>query len=563
MPAHIDPVTGCVSLDNTHAERLLLGGGIEALECTDSLLRSFMHEATHHASLMGDVGCAAAALCLSTADSSKTFGVHPRSEKPLKLDMRTRDWVLYRLFENFHGPILEGLALFSEYDLYSCTVDLESAPLLHAKALYLLKPLKAANDDAAKEFGKAAPIADPKAFLAHIAEFREKRFNEFLRAQRLTPDAVWMKTALLSQPLLSPLKGERHYLLGYLAMKGCYLQCSQFSPLRLSTLFHVTLQLIFFRDADVAEALVSIKDLDVNTVQLTFKRIVDRIEDRLEYLRINPKALLSELEFDGELREIDPHLQILCGLRTAQSELPLGGPAFMSHRHLLRHAYTPVQLEHGSSTTTIRSNAGVLLGECPRVQNADFDTDGSIELVQTPDTAHQCIAVLTTDGLVAVRCLRSGKWNLPEQVDLFDRLPSATVAYQVLRRRRTGNLPHNQYESGIVETLGHIAKQIDAFRDHVLLRLAFPLPIYDRKRAADALAGAGFASLFPDEIEELARYSLVFGGEGLTIAEGAALLARTEAGCRKRIDHFNTKALSALGLKLFYVDSESVVMSAV
>ncbi len=283
----------------------------------------------------------------------------------------------------------------------------------------------------------------------------------------------------------------------------------------------------------------------------------------MEYLLTKPKALLTELEFDGELREIDPQLQILCGLRTVQSELPLGGPAFMGHRHLLRHAYTPVLLEHGSSTTTIKSRAGVLLGECPRVKNADLETDGSIELVQTPDIAHQCLAVLTTYGLVAVRCLRSGEWNRAEQVEMFDLLPSATMANKVLRRRRTGNLPYTHYEPGIAETLENITEQIDAFRDHVLLRLAFPLPRDDRKRAADALAGAGFASLFPNEIEELTRYSLVFGGEGLSIAEGAALLTRTEAGCRKRIDYFNTKSLSALGVRLFYVISESVVMSAV
>ena len=553
MPAHIDPVTGCVSLDSSHVEKLLSGGGIEALECTDSLLRSFMHESTHHSSLIGKVGCVAAALCLSAADSSMTFGVHLRSDSPMKLDMGTRDWVMYRLFENFHGPLLEGLALFSEYDLYSCPVDLESAPLLHAKALYLLKPLQAASREAAKEFSKAGTAADPKALFEHIAKVREKHFNAYLRAQRLTPDAVWMKTALLSQPLLAPPEGERHYLLGYLATKGCYLQCSRFSPLRLSTLFHVTLQEVFFSDAQIAEALVSIDDLDAVAVQLTFKRIVDRIEDRLEYLLTKPKALLTELEFTRELREIDPQLQILCGLRTVQSELPSGGPDFMSHRHLLRHAYTPVLLEHGLSTTTIRSQAGVLLGECPRVKNADFDTNGSVELVQTPDIAHQCLAVLTTDGLVGVRCLRSGEWNRPEQVEMLDLLPSATMAYKLLRRRRTDDLPYTRYEPDIAETLKTIAEQIDAFRDHVLLRLAFPLPKDDQRRAADALARAGFASLFPDEIEELARYSLVFGGEGLSIAEGAALLARTEAGCRKRIDHFNTKSLSALGVKLFYV----------
>jgi hypothetical protein len=563
VPAHIDPVTGCVSLDSKQAEVLLSGGGIEALECTDSLLRSFMHEFTHHASLIGDVGCAASALCLGTADTSMTFGVHPPSDKPLKLDLRTRDWVLHRLFKDFHGPVLEGLALFSEYDLYSCPLDVESSPLLHAKALYLFKPFLAACREAAKEVGKAGLTANPQALLEHIAEVREKHFNAHLRAQRLTPDAVWMKTALLSQPLLAPPEGERPYLLGYLAMKGCYLQCGRFSPLRLSTLFHVTLQHVFFRDTYIAEALVSIDDLDAVAVQLTLKKIVDRIEDRLEYLLTKPKALLAELEFDGALRELDPHLQVLCGLRTVQSELPLGGPAFMGHRHLLRHAYTPVVLEHGLGTTTVRSRAGVLLGECPRVKNANFDTDGSIELIQTPDIAHQCLVVLTTDGLVAARCLRSGEWNRPEQVEMFDLLPSATMAYRLLRLRRTGELPYAQYESGIAETLEKIAKQIDAFRDHVLLKLAFPLSRDDRKRASDALAGAGFASLFPDEIEELARYSLVFGGEGLSIAEGAAILTRTEAGCRKRVDQFNAKSVSALGVKLFNVSSESVVMSAI
>lgn len=562
MPAHIDPVTGCVSLDTTQAERLLSGGGIDALECTDSLLRSFMHESSHHASLIGDVGCAAAALYLSTAETSKTLSVHPRSNTLLKLDMRTRDWVLHRLFENFHGPILEGLALFSEYDLYGCTIDVESAPLVHAKTLYLLKAFQAASREAAKEFENAGLVADPKAFLEHVAGVREKNFNTHLRKQRLTSDAVWMKTALLSQPLLAPPEGERHYLLGYLATKGLYHQCSRFPPLRMSSLFHMTLQEVFFRDPDIAEALVSIDDLDAVDVQFTLKRIVDRIEDRLEYLLTNPKSLLAELKFDGKLSQLDPHLQFLCGLRTVQSELPLNGPEFMGHRHLLRHAYTPVLLEHGLSTTTIKSRAGVLLGECPRVKNANFDTDGSIELLQTPDVAHQCLVVLTTDGLVAVRCLRSGEWNRPEQVEKFDSLPSATMAYKLLHHRSTGHLLHTQYEAGIAETLEKIAEQIDAFREHVLLRLAFPINTDDRKRAADALAGAGFASLFPDEIEELARYSLIFGGEGLLIAEGAALLMRTEAGCRKRIDYFNAKSHSMLGVKIFYLSSESVVISA-
>lgn len=565
MEAFIDPVTGCVGLNNKQLASLLTGDSIAELKNTDSLLRSFLHESTHHASLIGDVGSAYAALSLGTEATNLDFPGRPGTSGPTAINLQTRDWVLHHLFKTFYIPLLEGLAIFGEYDLYSCPVDVESAPLMHAKNLYLVSVVCEAVRESAKAIRPTANDGEARAMLDEIANTRERHINSYLRAQRLTADAVSMKQALLSAPLLNSSSDWSHYLLGYLATKGLYARCRSYRPFRYSTLFHVAAQMHFFRDPIAASALVSIDDLDAVKVQVTVHDLVEHIQDRLGQLFSRPQdALLAvQAAISGEpTRELDPMLQILCGLRTARELNPMG-LKFLGFRHILRHGYTTVQLKHDTEKTHVHALDGAVMGICGRVPNAQLANEGSVELVQTSDGLHQALVVLAGDGLVSVRCLRTGEWNRPDQVEMFDEMPSAARAHALLRDRRSGVWRHEDCEEFIVETVKQSAGQIDAFGKHILLQLAFPLEPTARHRACGALREAGLATIFPAEIRELATYSLAFGGEGLPISEGCSLLMRTETACRKRIDYFNARALETTGVRLFEVDEAEVAFSRI
>lgn len=554
MAVFIDPITGCTSLDEAQAAKLLEAGSIADLEFASGLLRSLMHESTHHASLIGKVGCAYAALCIGGAARAPAW-TQPSSLGAISL--QTRDWLAYQFCASFYGPVLEGLALFAEYDLCSNAVTVESAPLQHAKSLYLEQAFKDAVSAACKVLEAGLNSREPERLIEEVRTRREKYFNDILRGHRLTAEAKALKAKLLSQPLTDPKDGAALYLFGYLAIKGLYRYCRRFAPFRMTTLFHLAVQQALFSDDLIAEQLLRIDDLDLLSVQATLLQLKERIQDIVEDIASKPSAAIASLESierGQSTRELDPHLQIMCGMRTA-IQAPAWWPNYIGNRHILRHACTPVRFTHEEQVTTILAMDGSKLGSCPRVSKADTEEAGSIELVQTPQLEHQALVVLGTHGLIAVRCLRRGVWNLAEQVDAFDDLPSALPALALMRGRVVPQVLEDCYSAEVVDILAKIAESNKDFRSHVLANMAFlGMDRRARERACDILSTAGFASLFGrEDLLELAEYSLVFGGEGLSIEEGCALLGRTEIGCRRRLDTFNDLADKALGTSLFEV----------
>ncbi|WP_431046447.1 hypothetical protein [Roseateles sp. L2-2] len=564
MSGYFDPITGVVGLEDRQIMDLLGGRSLEDLEHSDALLRTFLHEATHHASVIGDIGAAYAALLASTDISSETSLIRPRQSTPMALDMHTRDWLLFQLCQAYYVPMLEGLAVYAEYDLFSCAVDVDSGPLLHAKSIYLGKKFKAAVSAALKRMRHVADPSESETLLAEMTKVREDHFNQYLREQRLTGTAVMFKRQLLATPLdrTNPLSC---YLLGYLAIKGLYARRLPPSPLRMSTLFHLGVQATIFRDLDVAIRLVSTHDMDINDVQVTCGEVISRIQDRLDLFMTNGREVLLRIQATttGESKEIDEQLLSSCLFRMGREVHPLASNHF-GYRHIFRHAATPVLLEHSGSDVCVRAIDGNLLGHCPTVPNSDHAPQGTVEIASTPSGSELALLILTADGLVAARCMRTGAWNVPEQVALFDEMPSSVLAHQRLQHRVPGALPVNAPKGEVAEVLADTAEQLRTLGEQVLLNLAFPVPIEIRARAKEILREAGFGGIFPGgEIEELAKYSLIFSGEGLSIEEGARLEGRSPEACVARIDEFNARAMEAIGVPLFQMTDPQFATSLI
>ena len=194
----------------------------------DDLIWPILHELTHHSSLQTPVGNSLGALAVSHTSS---IGAAACDSDHLKGP--ARDIVRYRAADTFFRPLLEGLALFSEFDASSGDVPVASWTSQVAARLFCFAECRDA-------------VLAGKDFLSPMKKKLERL--------RQSNDVIARKKELLSRRLDDP----DGYLLGYLLVKAIWVDLTtRQSVWRHSDMFTMFLNDYFFNDFLLAHLLVS------------------------------------------------------------------------------------------------------------------------------------------------------------------------------------------------------------------------------------------------------------------------------------------------------------------
>jgi hypothetical protein len=551
-----DPMSNIVFLGESDVQAMISNPVKGGLPLSDKALRFLLHELTHHASFAGWVGNAQSAL-LTSVGARASIGTPP--DGPAGLWLGQRDDLVVRSFSTLMEPLVEGLALFAEHDICWGPLQHASHALLHVWSLFIFaEAIKAASG----AFASGGADAIERARKAHT-----DAINGRLKAARTSDYWVKQKALLLGQPLLGD--GLPPYLLGYLTIKRAYLRLRhtdmQFSEPDGFLLLMVT----WFDDAKIANLLVELQDRNVVAVQKTIKHLIESFQDLWDLLYAAPElasAKYPPTRLPGPGDEFTP-FGLGVGFRVAAETMNFFTPKFHKHRLVLRLGVLRADITTtGANTAIVRdARGGKQILECPATTLAPKGRyPGTIEVVRTYDGKRTAVAVLGPTGLVAVRDLFDSTWNSDDLVHLFDDLPSVEYAEAAAQAYENSFIVKSWESGGEFGPLNdHLTKEALRARDYLYPQIAFALAREDRTwdGVVSRLGKAGFRTLFEeaDELEELARLSMYFGGAGALISEVSSGLNRGASDLESKLKAINSKARRELGFDLFEIEGERVI----
>ena len=300
--------------------------------------------------------------------------MHPGAESG-RLSLPSRDGFMLQWLETVYNPLLEGTALFAQYDLLSGEHRITSHPLVHAVPLFFSV---GAGQAAVEHFRAAIESQQEHQTALHAAEAAHDAFvNERITSTRMSEYTLDQKEYLLSRPLI-PERDVTPYLLGYLATKRAFSKLRQcFSPLDDTDLFLMTMLHFWFSDEGVAELSGRFDDCHADLVQRSFGQINEHFQDRWEALYAKPKQAVLDavqaIERPAAGAGVAGHIPDLqLGIRTAGFSINLYAPKFNKHRLTLRHGATPVDLRVDDAFAEVRNiSDGALLGRVPVCADSD------------------------------------------------------------------------------------------------------------------------------------------------------------------------------------------------
>ncbi|WP_201838787.1 hypothetical protein [Microvirga zambiensis] len=564
-----DRITNAVSLASSEALNYLTEASPGNLPVPDALLRLFLHETTHHATFANSVGHALAALALCA--SGQAIIPEPESKSLADLPLPARDSLVLSWMETLYEPLIEGAALFAEYDLLWGESEYLSHALLHAVPLYLMREANRHGAHAMQE--SLARGSSQKDALNASRVGWARHINERLRTARMSEEALAQKEFLLSQPLITDL-GARPYLLGYLSAKRAYLALRrQYGALRDVDLFLIFLTHYWFSDDRLNEDILSLSDAHAILVQNTLSKITEHFQDRWQEFykqtAAHAVAMVGKLRKSGE-EDKDrtfSYTDALYGLRITAHSFNVSSPQFMRHRLVLRYAMSPVDIETNSGVAEVRdAKTGKLIGQFPTVPLADDgEYAGTVELIRSYHGDQHAVVILGHTGLVAARNLKNGEWNEEGLVTAFDDLPSLDHVKAMAKAISMGSWAETWNEGWKAEMKVQIFSQAKALRDLVYLQVAFPGAREERRnRIIEAMGRDGFKAIFGSgfELRQLARYSVAFGGPGAAIESVAASEGSSVQSVMDDLISINEKALRTLNVDLFEIE-DGVATSAI
>ena len=519
-------------------------------------IRLFLHEAAHHTTYFSKLGYALSSLAASVLASTP----YAPQDDGAGIPMHTRDLIVERWLFAVLEPLIEGIALFSEYDEVSGDTPVTTAWMRQAVALFWLTLTSDLSDD--KDFADAV--------------FR--RLAVRLRQGRLTPAAIADKAYLLSQPI----DGPHSYLLGYLAVKRVYLELRQRSAAAADPdFFLVALVAHFFGDIEFARRTLATDDGTLLSVQMTISELCTTFQDKWDALYQRPDVVLQPI-MDASLDPDrnahggfvnpapiqDMDFQIRTGLRMAPLELGMPVNLF-KHSQVLRFGVcrAVVTTNQDRSTSIQRHTGGEPLLRFQAVPHAAAGTfTGSIEALISHSGQDAAIAVLANDGIVGLYDLHRREWNPPDFVAALDGLPPMQAVLDAGEMiHRAARAHESSLESGAAHVNADFREQGKQFARHQYLVLA--LPHFNREKRhgiASELASAGVAPICDSSaaLNDLAALSLAFGGPGARIEEGAQALGWDAERVDQLITGFNMAFATRLGFDGF-IRSDDYITSVI
>lgn len=293
-----------------------------------------LHEFTHHWCFHSAVGFAITGLQYRMTRAALSADARA-------VDRIQRDAVAYQTVTAVLRPLIEGLALFAEFDAYTVRSPVATPPMLAAinlfsgKAPHILRP--AADGDLAPMAGdRAATLAMSLPISVH------------LRTIRISDAGIRRKVNVLARGLADDRDG---YLLGYLGVKSMWRDLRR----RCRRLYNETdlalavLRGFFFEDRRLVEILLGTGEKDMGKLA---NRIVGHVAGRVRELAHITEAEVARIEALILDREPTDSVQWAAPLHVSPARWRAG-----------QHAYAVLLAELDTAPTRVAASADAELAE--------------------------------------------------------------------------------------------------------------------------------------------------------------------------------------------------------
>lgn len=513
------------------------------------LLLPILHELTHHASMNTAVGVSMAALAVShTSVVGAAFVEH--STVP-------SDAMRHALMERLLRPVLEGLAMFVEFDAVSGDVPCSSASQQAAALLFC-------KDEMREAMLNGEDILAP--LMRTLQEVRRDK------------STIEKKSQLLGRTIAD----NDGYLLGYLLVKTIWKELVTQSSAWLHTdLFSAFLNDYFFNDFALAQLLVP-------TNATEFEEEADKLacylHNRVVLLCRNAGSYMQEFlpwfhdtraprpAYQSYSSSAEMQLQVFWTMRTLRS-LHWDTPDFTRTRHIRRVLVAPATVR----VTKLGTFEAIFVDGSPPMHGPALPAgtpldvveaagDGSVEAVLVPagagsSSGQLILCILLDKDLIATFNPQNGTFNEPDAASACDRLASYLAIESFCEK----------VESERMFPEGHEAQRvIDALRREDGQRRATELwapialmpevgePIRSEAAALFHPAGlAGALSLSPSQLSLLSRVSL------LPTYERDRPWAVIGAHDIKQIKAINAQSMAVLGIRLLHLEGQRLQPSRI
>jgi len=375
----VDPISNTVAITKANPAYAPAQGGASSTASgswgtaladgtlSDDLIWPVLHELTHHSSLHTPVGNSLGALTVS-----HTSVIGATAADADRLDGPARDMIRLAAANSFLRPLLEGLALFAEFDAVSGDVPNASWSSQVAARLFCLPEMS-------------------KALLAGkdvLSPLKTK-----LEALRLSPSMISRKRALLRRDLFDP----DGYLLGYLLIKMIWVDLTMRQDIwRNTDMFLMFLNDYLFNNFELAYLLVhpteqSIEDELKNLDAYLHNRVValgrNSAEFGKQFTRYHLVQNSSRPTYQGYSKSLEERLRVEWTRRTLRG-LHWQTPEFCSTRGIPRILAAPavVSIDRaGNFVARFQDGSPPLRGpalEAGRPASGEAtEADGSVEAV--------------------------------------------------------------------------------------------------------------------------------------------------------------------------------------
>jgi hypothetical protein len=526
-------------------------------------LPGIAHEAAHHACLDSPVGLALCSLWQSS------FSLWWEQVGAQALQLPARDLAVASVANTLLQPLLEGIALFSEHDLFTGESPVISRVTQRVAPLFSrgrMLSLPSSDPDILRSLTSAG--GDALFSAGHTA---------VLRLARSSDEWTERKQLLLSQSL----KGSNRYLLGYLAVKGMYAAlvaaCPEFSD---PELFFVAVVRHFLHDEVLTDILSRVRNKTEDpreayiNLAIDVDDLVKRFQDLFDELYANPKAVAktaAESVLGGSSSGGDQLISgndFFLGLRTVGT-FNIAWPRLMKHRREFRFSFQPVLVRLArNDEATILDHAGQEVCRVPAVEGsrrASWEEDqevvefeGAIEAVQLLDLNTFVVCILSHNGLVAVFDCQSGQWNPEELVKQLDDMPSA-IAVEGAMHAFAEWQSRTRGREGVREAIEFYETQARQAVDLVYPQLMFRgWETNRRDRVTQAFDTRGVFSIYRTEDEfRLAKLSLATGLFS-PIEYAAQVMELERDKLSQLVAQFNETSRQACGFEPFILTNEII-----
>lgn len=534
---YTDPISNTIVLPNVDIFKASrnVASGVLPME----YLNAFLHEATHHICFFTPVGRSLAALSVSAAGESSP---NIANEETFKL--RRRDVLKLYCFKEFFGPLLEGLAVFAQFDAFPADSPLISDIAMKASYVFAPKGLRQSLP--------LGPLAGKWDYIRKL--FFKARFDD-----------SWFSSK--SEVLSLGLDHPEGYLLGYLFVKGYWLQLIKNCRKLLDTDFFLSFMISYwFYDAYFAELIIK----DTGDVAEDINNVWAYFQDRIPHLTRNVSEFV--LEFENTIASASPnkkqHRPSYCNrdrvnevILIAQQNLRAVGKYdvlnwdLFGNRQFFRFATSTVDIEVTSGGCfTVRDKKAkrdILQGEAMLGSLKPQVGLGSIEAIIQPD-GQILICIFCGLDFVAVFNLTTGEWNEESLLwmgeTMLSNLEVEKFLYEIEEHRK-------HYRSSWGNLLQHnIAGAKDvAYKKYSAVGLTDKDGKYDFGRIS-LLRKNGFIDVFDqnyDLLDFASKVSLI-AVHGFTFAKLASLLKLQEDHFRDRFNCVQDACLRKLNIDPFF-----------